>query len=492
MELERYRDLAHGTALALLGDHHLAEDAVQDAFVEAHRSWESLRDPNKRAAWVRAIVRHRCFRLLRRRDCAPLPDLASEEEPWQAAARTEERRDLLARVRALPKPLREVVVLHYLRGCPHKEVAEFLDLPATTVNNRLHLARRLLKGETMQFDTPEVGTVVAVDPPLVDVRFEPDAQPDVFDALAGSESAPNLRVAQIRDDGVVRCLALDDSIPAVGRSVINRTPLGGTYLAPVASDARLADAVAAFPASCEGMQETGIKPIDLFCPLPESGSVALFGTARTGKMVLTQELVRRLSGRRPRLFYLADRSEPAVIRDIRLDEEEFDRDVVWLLTDRATDPEFAEGNQLFDASIYCSPLLGMRHLWPAVDPFRSRSAVAVDARHARLAAAGRELLRKAWAETYDPVWFELLACRAYAAAGRRLAAARDPDSATVARARLLEAFLTTPFEVAREMTGAPGQHVPMADTLDGVEAILNGELDGRDPKTLSYIGALDR
>jgi len=37
MDLERYRELAYGTALSLLGDHHLAEDAVQEAFFEAHR-----------------------------------------------------------------------------------------------------------------------------------------------------------------------------------------------------------------------------------------------------------------------------------------------------------------------------------------------------------------------------------------------------------------------------------------------------------------------
>ena len=116
MELERYRELAYGTALALLGDHHRAEDAVQDAFVEAHTSWESLRDPDKRAAWVRGIVRHRCFRILRRRDFGSLPEMAGGEERWQEGARGEERREVLSRDRALPRPLRVVVVLHYLRS----------------------------------------------------------------------------------------------------------------------------------------------------------------------------------------------------------------------------------------------------------------------------------------------------------------------------------------------------------------------------------------
>lgn len=342
----------------------------------------------------------------------------------------------------------------------------------------------------MHFDTPEAGTVIAVEPPLVDVRFEPDAAPEIFDALSAADSPPNLRVTQILGDGVVRCLLIEGSAPDPGRNVLNRTALGGTYLAPVASDERLAEAVAAFHAPRKGMRETGIKPIDLFCPVPESGSVALFGTARTGKMVLTQEIARRLGDNRPRLFYLGDRSEPAVIRDIQSEDEEFDRDVVWLLTERATDPEFAGTTTIFDTTIYCSPLLGIRFLWPAVDPLRSRSAVEVSERHGRIAGEARALLRALREETFDAVWFEYLACRSYGAARRRFESLRDPESTTVARGRLLEAFLTTPFEVAREMTGAPGQVVPLAATLDGVEAILRGDLDGRDPKEISYIGAL--
>ena len=64
MELERHRDLAFGTALALLGDYHRAEDAVQEAFVEAIRCWDRLENPEARGAWLRGIVRHRCFRIL--------------------------------------------------------------------------------------------------------------------------------------------------------------------------------------------------------------------------------------------------------------------------------------------------------------------------------------------------------------------------------------------------------------------------------------------
>ena len=105
MDVEQYRQPAYATALAILGDHHLAEDAVQDAFVEALRSWDRIREPEARPAWVRAIVRHRCHRLLRRRDMggAPLPELRDAAEPWEHVARTETASRLLARLRSLPQ-----------------------------------------------------------------------------------------------------------------------------------------------------------------------------------------------------------------------------------------------------------------------------------------------------------------------------------------------------------------------------------------------------
>jgi len=500
MELERYRDLAFGTALALLGDHHLAEDAVQEAFLEAHRCWDRLERPGARAAWVRAIVRHRCYRILRKRDlgAGPLPDVATDEEPWMTVARDEMKGRLLARVRALPRPLREVVVLHHLRGCPHKDVAAFLDLPATTVNNRLHLARRLLKGEpTMKFDIPDSGTVIAVNGPLVDVRFAPEAAPDMFDAVAMASTAPNLRVVQTLDDGVVRCVVADGDAPRVGQDVINKTAAGGTYMAAVTTDERLAAVVGALGEERSGLRETGIKPVDFFCPLPERGTVALFGTSGTGKIVLTMELAERLGADRPRLFYLGDRSEPALVRDLQQQGDTFDQDVVWLISGRVTDPEFAAETDLFDTRIFCSPLLGIRFLWPAVDPFYSASKVERTPRHAALAQRARELLTAARALTYDPVLLEYMACRALGAAKRRLAQTSDrvaalapEDRKTVERAQRLEAFMTNPFDVAEEMTGVKGAVVALADTLDGVERILDGACDGVAPTDLSYIGAL--
>ena len=120
--------------------------------------------------------------------------------PGPAEAATDDLRERLARVRGLIKELprqeREVIVLFYLKECSQREIAAFLRVSVGSVNNRLHQARQRLKKWGNQTHTsrleaqatePErasrVGTVVAVNGPLVHTRFDPNAPLDLFDAL---------------------------------------------------------------------------------------------------------------------------------------------------------------------------------------------------------------------------------------------------------------------------------------------------------------------
>jgi F-type H+-transporting ATPase subunit beta len=60
----------------------------------------------------------------------------------------------------------------------------------------------------------------------------------------------------------------------------------------------------------------------------------------------------------------------------------------------------------------------------------------------------------------------------------------------VGRARRLQRFLTQPFFVAAAYTGMPGRSVPVADTVAGCKAILNGDCDDWDEASLYMIGPL--
>ena len=60
-----HQDRAVAYATAILGDYHLAEDAAQEAFVDAYRELRSLREPAAFGGWLRTLVFKHCDRLTR-------------------------------------------------------------------------------------------------------------------------------------------------------------------------------------------------------------------------------------------------------------------------------------------------------------------------------------------------------------------------------------------------------------------------------------------
>ena len=148
----RFQHMAYGYALSMLRDLGQAEDVVQEAFVAAWFGLARLEDPAAFPGWLRGIVHHQAHRVLRRRRLeAVLPlaeakGLAMEAPEHEGRIERGRRADtVLAAITELPEPLREVVTLFYVHECSQQDIATFLGLPVTTVNNRLHAGRARLK-----------------------------------------------------------------------------------------------------------------------------------------------------------------------------------------------------------------------------------------------------------------------------------------------------------------------------------------------------------
>jgi len=65
--VRRFQDMAVGYAHALLGDFHLAEDAAQEAFIQAYLDLSRLKEPAAFPGWFRRIVFKHCDRITRRK-----------------------------------------------------------------------------------------------------------------------------------------------------------------------------------------------------------------------------------------------------------------------------------------------------------------------------------------------------------------------------------------------------------------------------------------
>lgn len=134
----RFQDMAIGYAEAKLRDFHAAEDAAQEAFIDAYLRLDTLRDPAAFPGWFRRILHTHCSRILRKRRIKTVPIEEGSHVTQSDSGRREMQDEVLEALRALPEAQRVATTLFYINGYSQNEVAEFLEVPVTTVQKRLY------------------------------------------------------------------------------------------------------------------------------------------------------------------------------------------------------------------------------------------------------------------------------------------------------------------------------------------------------------------
>ena len=144
--VERFQHMAQGYALSLLRDPGLAEDACQEAFVDAFLHLNQLREDAAFPGWFRRVVHKHADRQRRSRLLAiELGELPGARDPLAALLEAEERRSVQEEVAALPARLRDSIALFYGAGLTVDEMASFLNVTPSAVKKRLFDARALLR-----------------------------------------------------------------------------------------------------------------------------------------------------------------------------------------------------------------------------------------------------------------------------------------------------------------------------------------------------------
>jgi F-type H+-transporting ATPase subunit beta len=155
---------------------------------------------------------------------------------------------------------------------------------------------------------------------------------------------------------------------------------------------------------------------------------------------------------------------------------------VYVPADDFTDPAVVEIFGHLDASVVLSRELASQGLYPAMDPLASSSRLmdrlVVGAEHYELAQRARKTLahHRELQEIIAMLGMEELS---------------PEDRSVVVRARRLQRFLTQPFRVTESFTGQAGRSVPLADTIAGCRAILDGACDEWSEDAFYMVGTLD-
>jgi RNA polymerase sigma-70 factor, ECF subfamily len=149
-------------ARATLRDDAEAEDALQDAYLAAHRALAGFRGESTLSTWLSRLVSNECLQRLRKQarrhnifpivaldaeaDPEALMDDTHRHEPPERALVRSQMRDLLERqLDLLPQAFRSVFVLRAVEELSVEETAQVLGIPEATVRSRHFRARSLLR-----------------------------------------------------------------------------------------------------------------------------------------------------------------------------------------------------------------------------------------------------------------------------------------------------------------------------------------------------------
>ena len=452
-----------------------------------------------------------------------------------------------------------------------------------------------------------IGKVVAVQGPVVDVKFERvEEMPDLHETIltkAFDKREIALLVAEHMEGNIARCVALVSTLnlqrnaPArttgsplripvgdelfgrivnvMGQPIDGKGPINTAQTAPIHKDiSRVSVNVESLTGAGAEIVETGIKIVDLLFPVIRGSKTGVIGGAGCGKTVLIMELIHNIVeehegacvfagvGERIRegneLYYefeqvgildkimmaFGQMDEPpgarfnVILTGITLAEYLQDQgkevllfmdnvyrfvqagaeistllgrtpsetgyqptlssevgdvherikgtisafEAVYVPADDLTDPAVVAIFSYLDAVMVLSRERTQLGLYPAIDPLASScsnlDASVVGQRHFDLSQELLRILTK----------FEEL---------RRIVAVigidelSKVDRTLYERARKLQNFMTQPMFVAESYTGENGVFVKIAETLDGVEKIIDGRMDDRDDESFYMIGTVE-
>ncbi len=157
---DRYGGLMLSTAYSIVKDRDIAEDAVQNAFIQAWQHLPNLRETGALRSWLLRIVINQCISFKRRlaRSTMFLYQSFSEQETFLASLVADDAKgymergwDLAQAISLLPAKQQNVILLHYYQGMTLPEISRRSQVSENTLKKRLQAAlsnlRRALRDQ---------------------------------------------------------------------------------------------------------------------------------------------------------------------------------------------------------------------------------------------------------------------------------------------------------------------------------------------------------
>lgn len=141
------KDAIYGYALSILKNTHDAEDVLHDCYISIYQTAHSYVSAGKPMAWIFTITRNFCLSKIRSR--SHFTEVPEEDWEWYLESNDqvspEDRIVLEDCLRSLEDDEREILLLHVLSGMKHREIAELLKRPLSTILSKYHRALKKMR-----------------------------------------------------------------------------------------------------------------------------------------------------------------------------------------------------------------------------------------------------------------------------------------------------------------------------------------------------------
>ena len=141
---DRYCDAMFTIAFRIINDYDIANDALQEAFIQVFTDIKQFRGESTLGAWIKTILVRTAIKKFKKEDVFTQLDLQQNGEiiTWQEEMKSD---DLEKAILSLADGCRTIFLLIEVEGYKHKEVAEMLNVSEGTSKSQLHYAKKQLQ-----------------------------------------------------------------------------------------------------------------------------------------------------------------------------------------------------------------------------------------------------------------------------------------------------------------------------------------------------------
>lgn len=227
------------TAMSILKNKEETEDVVQDTFITAYESYDSLKDKSKAVAWVKKIAANKCLNIVTRRRTVNADDefLENTEDisdnflPDSIVESKEKRKIIMDIINnTLSEDTAMTIILFYFNEMSVKEIAERLDIPQGTVLSRLNYAKKKIKKEVEKYEKDNKDKLFVMGAPFLTLLFEKEAEQVPFVPMPASIkgiTASSKAAAKTAAKATAKATAKSSAIKATALGLTAAAVLGG-------------------------------------------------------------------------------------------------------------------------------------------------------------------------------------------------------------------------------------------------------------------------